>query len=210
MRYILWECLLFLVVDVDCPGELLFRECITCCPVHCKIEHMCIDSKLQCLDGCYCPDGSNTKLTKHKLYICVRLWMFEDNKIILLSLDLIYEDGVCVKASDCPCEHHGMLYPSGHVIQEDCNNWSDTILSYALHAWMHEEILMLVCVVLNVQYGSIFVPALLFSAHVLGAYGTAQITTAQVFICFYFYSLFSYLLYHHCMFIFTFHSFTSF
>uniref|UniRef100_A0A8C1G9J5 Otogelin n=1 Tax=Cyprinus carpio TaxID=7962 RepID=A0A8C1G9J5_CYPCA len=79
-------------VCVDCPAELLFRECITCCPMHCKIEHMCIDSKLQCLDGCYCPD------------------------------DLIYENGVCVKASDCPCEHHGMLYPSGHVIQEDCNN----------------------------------------------------------------------------------------
>uniref|UniRef100_A0A673LF66 Otogelin-like n=1 Tax=Sinocyclocheilus rhinocerous TaxID=307959 RepID=A0A673LF66_9TELE len=82
----------FPVCSVDCPAELLFRECITCCPMHCKIEHMCIDSKLQCLDGCYCPD------------------------------DLIYENGVCVKASDCPCEHHGMLYPSGHVIQEDCNN----------------------------------------------------------------------------------------
>ncbi|CAM4525951.1 unnamed protein product [Leuciscus chuanchicus] len=82
----------FPVCNVYCPAELLFRECITCCPMHCKIEHMCIDSKLQCLDGCYCPD------------------------------DLIYEDGVCVKASDCPCEHHSMLYPSGHVIQEDCNN----------------------------------------------------------------------------------------
>uniref|UniRef100_A0A8C0Y8X1 Otogelin n=1 Tax=Cyprinus carpio carpio TaxID=630221 RepID=A0A8C0Y8X1_CYPCA len=82
----------FPVCSVDCPAELLFRECITCCPMHCKIEHMCIDSKLQCLDGCYCPD------------------------------DLIYENGVCVKASDCPCEHHGMLYPSGHVTQEDCNN----------------------------------------------------------------------------------------
>ncbi|KAI2662538.1 Otogelin [Labeo rohita] len=83
----------FPVCSVDCPGELLFRECINCCPMHCKIEHMCIDSKLQCLDGCYCPDGN-----------------------------LIYENGVCVKASDCPCEHHGMLYPSGHIIQEDCNN----------------------------------------------------------------------------------------
>uniref|UniRef100_A0A673IFZ6 Otogelin-like n=1 Tax=Sinocyclocheilus rhinocerous TaxID=307959 RepID=A0A673IFZ6_9TELE len=83
----------FPVCSVDCPGELLFRECITCCPMHCKIEHMCIDSKLQCLDGCYCSDGN-----------------------------LIYENGVCVKASECPCEHHGMLYPSEHVIQEDCNN----------------------------------------------------------------------------------------
>ncbi|XP_056591424.1 otogelin [Triplophysa dalaica] len=77
---------------VDCPGELHFRECIPCCPTQCNIERMCIDSKLQCLDGCYCPE------------------------------DLIFEDGVCVKASDCPCEHHGMLYPSGQIIQEDCNN----------------------------------------------------------------------------------------
>lgn len=58
--------------------------------------------------------------------------MFEDNEINSLSPDLIYENGVCVKASDCPCEHHGMLYPSGLVIQEDCNNWSDTKLSYAV------------------------------------------------------------------------------
>uniref|UniRef100_A0AAR2LEP6 Otogelin n=1 Tax=Pygocentrus nattereri TaxID=42514 RepID=A0AAR2LEP6_PYGNA len=79
-------------VCIECPAELHYRECITCCPVHCNTENMCIDSKLQCLDGCYCPDG------------------------------LIYEDGLCVKPSDCPCEHHGMLYPSGHTIQEDCNN----------------------------------------------------------------------------------------
>uniref|UniRef100_A0AAR2K3K7 Otogelin n=1 Tax=Pygocentrus nattereri TaxID=42514 RepID=A0AAR2K3K7_PYGNA len=83
-------------VCIECPAELHYRECITCCPVHCNTENMCIDSKLQCLDGCYCPDG------------------------------LIYEDGLCVKPSDCPCEHHGMLYPSGHTIQEDCNNWSET------------------------------------------------------------------------------------
>ncbi|XP_063044345.1 otogelin [Engraulis encrasicolus] len=77
---------------VSCPTELVYNECITCCPVSCNVERMCIDSKLQCLDGCYCPD------------------------------DLIFEDGSCVKASDCPCELHGMLYPSGEVVQEECNN----------------------------------------------------------------------------------------
>ncbi|XP_076144123.1 otogelin [Alosa pseudoharengus] len=77
---------------VSCPVELVYNECITCCPVSCKVERMCIDSKLQCLDGCYCPD------------------------------DLIFEDGSCVKASDCPCEFHGMLYPPGQVVQEECNN----------------------------------------------------------------------------------------
>ncbi|TRY85791.1 hypothetical protein DNTS_014593 [Danionella cerebrum] len=82
----------FPVCNVECPSQLLFRECITCCPMNCKMDQMCIDSKLQCLDGCYCPD------------------------------DLIFEDGVCVRPSDCPCEHHGMLYPSGNIILEDCNN----------------------------------------------------------------------------------------
>ncbi|XP_035275409.1 otogelin [Anguilla anguilla] len=77
---------------MECADELVYRECITCCPVSCNVDRMCIDSKLQCLDGCYCPD------------------------------DLIYEGGSCVKASDCPCEYHGMVYPSGQMVQEECNN----------------------------------------------------------------------------------------
>uniref|UniRef100_A0A4W6EGZ9 Otogelin n=1 Tax=Lates calcarifer TaxID=8187 RepID=A0A4W6EGZ9_LATCA len=67
-------------------------ECISCCPESCNLERTCIDSKLACLDGCYCPDG------------------------------LIYEDGSCVMPSDCPCEYHGMFYPSGQMLQEECNN----------------------------------------------------------------------------------------
>ncbi|XP_046898327.1 otogelin [Hypomesus transpacificus] len=77
---------------VQCSPELQYKECITCCPVSCNMDRMCIDSKLPCLDGCYCPD------------------------------DLIYEDGSCVKPSDCPCEYHGMVYPSGQTVQEECNN----------------------------------------------------------------------------------------
>ncbi|KAJ7994558.1 hypothetical protein DPEC_G00250710 [Dallia pectoralis] len=77
---------------VACPAELQYKECITCCPATCNEDRMCIDSKLPCLDGCYCPD------------------------------ELIYEEGRCVKASDCPCEYHGMIYPSGQSVQEECNN----------------------------------------------------------------------------------------
>ncbi|CAL8243638.1 unnamed protein product [Lota lota] len=76
----------------QCPSDLQYRECISCCPATCNLERMCIDSKLVCLDGCYCPAG------------------------------LIYEDGRCVSPSDCPCEYHGMLYPTGQTVQEDCNN----------------------------------------------------------------------------------------
>ncbi|KAJ8340066.1 hypothetical protein SKAU_G00346990 [Synaphobranchus kaupii] len=42
---------------MECPTDLVYRECITCCPASCNVDRMCIDSKLQCLDGCYCPDG---------------------------------------------------------------------------------------------------------------------------------------------------------
>uniref|UniRef100_A0A3Q2CIL9 Otogelin n=1 Tax=Cyprinodon variegatus TaxID=28743 RepID=A0A3Q2CIL9_CYPVA len=69
-----------------------YRECISCCPESCNLERTCIDSKLACLDGCYCPEG------------------------------LIYEDGSCVAPADCPCEYHGMFYPSGQTLQEECNN----------------------------------------------------------------------------------------
>ncbi|XP_071345644.1 otogelin isoform X1 [Trachinotus anak] len=76
----------------QCPLGLEYRECISCCPESCNLERTCIDSKLACLDGCYCPDG------------------------------LIYEDGGCVMPSDCPCEYHGMFYPSGQTLQEECSN----------------------------------------------------------------------------------------
>ncbi|XP_031704638.1 LOW QUALITY PROTEIN: otogelin-like [Anarrhichthys ocellatus] len=76
----------------QCPLGLQYRECISCCPASCNLERTCIDSKLACLDGCYCPDG------------------------------LIYEDGGCVTPSDCPCEYHGLFYPSGQTLQEECSN----------------------------------------------------------------------------------------
>ncbi|XP_054472213.1 otogelin [Anoplopoma fimbria] len=76
----------------QCPLGLQYRECISCCPASCNLERTCIDSKLACLDGCYCPEG------------------------------LIYEDGGCVTPSDCPCEYHGLFYPSGQTLQEECSN----------------------------------------------------------------------------------------
>uniref|UniRef100_A0A3P8PA52 Otogelin n=1 Tax=Astatotilapia calliptera TaxID=8154 RepID=A0A3P8PA52_ASTCA len=82
-----------------CSLGLQHRECISCCPESCNLERTCIDSKLTCLDGCYCPDG------------------------------LIYEDGGCVMPSDCPCEYHGMFYPSGQTLQEECNTCKCTTLS---------------------------------------------------------------------------------
>uniref|UniRef100_A0A673LA48 Otogelin-like n=1 Tax=Sinocyclocheilus rhinocerous TaxID=307959 RepID=A0A673LA48_9TELE len=90
-------------VCVDCPAELLFRECITCCPMHCKIEHMCIDSKLQCLDGCYCPDGRN--ITLNELIIncpCEHHGM--------LSIDACVCINVCIDFCSWECSVTGDMF----------------------------------------------------------------------------------------------------
>lgn len=50
-------CVLFLRPVKQCSLGLQHRECISCCPESCNLERTCIDSKLACLDGCYCPDG---------------------------------------------------------------------------------------------------------------------------------------------------------
>lgn len=84
---------------------------------------------------------------------------------------------MCVKASDCPCEHHGMLYPSGQIIQEDCNNWSDVIY-YPYCACMMSFLNnagIIVCLLKSVSSFDHFL-----IARVLGEYGTAQRTTVQV------------------------------
>ncbi|NXP08042.1 OTOG protein, partial [Thinocorus orbignyianus] len=77
---------------ISCPEPLIYNECINCCPVSCHQQSQCIDSKLSCVDGCYCPDG------------------------------LIYENELCVKPMDCPCDYHGSFFEMGSVVYEDCNN----------------------------------------------------------------------------------------
>uniref|UniRef100_A0A8D0G9K2 Otogelin n=1 Tax=Sphenodon punctatus TaxID=8508 RepID=A0A8D0G9K2_SPHPU len=77
---------------VSCEDHLIYNECINCCPVSCQQKSQCVDSELPCIDGCYCPDG------------------------------LIYENGICVKPTDCPCDFHGDFYKAGTVVHEECNN----------------------------------------------------------------------------------------
>ncbi|KFR11257.1 Otogelin, partial [Opisthocomus hoazin] len=77
---------------ITCAEPLTYNECINCCPVSCHQQSQCIDSELPCIDGCYCPDG------------------------------LIYENEVCVKPMDCPCDYHGSFFEVGSVVYEECNN----------------------------------------------------------------------------------------
>ncbi|NXN54463.1 OTOG protein, partial [Rynchops niger] len=81
---------------ITCAEPLTYNECINCCPVSCHQQSQCIDSKLPCIDGCYCPDG------------------------------LIYENELCVKPMDCPCDYHGSFFEMGSVVYEDCNNCTCT------------------------------------------------------------------------------------
>ncbi|XP_019375523.1 PREDICTED: otogelin [Gavialis gangeticus] len=91
---------------ITCDEQFTYNECINCCPVSCQQKTQCIDSELPCVDGCYCPDG------------------------------LIYENGLCVNPTECPCDYHGSLYKMGSVVHEECNNctciggkWSCTNLT---------------------------------------------------------------------------------
>ncbi|XP_071415603.1 otogelin [Pithys albifrons albifrons] len=77
---------------ITCAEPLTYNECISCCPVSCHQQSQCIDSELPCVDGCYCPDG------------------------------LIYENELCVKPMDCPCDYHGSFFEMGSVVYEECNN----------------------------------------------------------------------------------------
>ncbi|XP_075611145.1 otogelin [Balearica regulorum gibbericeps] len=77
---------------ITCAEPLTYNECINCCPVSCHQQSQCIDSELPCIDGCYCPDG------------------------------LIYENELCVKPMDCPCDYHGSFFEMGSVVYEECNN----------------------------------------------------------------------------------------
>ncbi|KAM6459125.1 otogelin [Liasis olivaceus] len=77
---------------VKCEEHLVYNECIDCCPFSCRQKTLCVDSELPCVDGCYCPDG------------------------------LIYENRLCVRPTECPCDYHGIVHRTGAVIQEECNN----------------------------------------------------------------------------------------
>ncbi|XP_075403820.1 otogelin [Tenrec ecaudatus] len=82
---------------VRCKEEgFTYNECIACCPASCQPQASCVDSEIACVDGCYCPNG------------------------------LIFEDGACVAPAECPCEFHGTVYPTGSVVQEDCNTCTCT------------------------------------------------------------------------------------
>ncbi|XP_061466225.1 otogelin isoform X9 [Rhineura floridana] len=81
---------------VKCEEHLVYNECIDCCPVSCQQKTHCVDSELPCVDGCYCPDG------------------------------LIYENKLCVRPTECPCDYHGTIHRTGAVIHEECNNCTCT------------------------------------------------------------------------------------
>lgn len=67
--------------------------CIVLCD---PIDSLCLSSQdsLECESGCRCPSG-----------------LLDDGK------------GSCVKESDCPCQHNGLVYAPGTQIPNDCNTW---------------------------------------------------------------------------------------
>ncbi|KAK2535709.1 Otog [Columba guinea] len=97
---------------IACVEPLTYNECINCCPVSCHQQSQCIGSELPCIDGCYCPDVLHQPFVE----------MFIFFRVVLFLLGLIYENGLCVKPMDCPCDYHGSFLEMGSVVYEECNN----------------------------------------------------------------------------------------
>lgn len=60
--------------------------------------------------------------------ICCSRFLIDIYKYFNLSslfffLGLIYENELCVKPMDCPCDYHGSSFEIGSVVYEECNNW---------------------------------------------------------------------------------------
>ena len=47
----------------------------------------------KCVDGCFCVSG----------------YVKEGNR--------------CIRQAECPCTHGTTVFPSGHKLKKDCNNW---------------------------------------------------------------------------------------
>lgn len=61
--------------------------------------------------------------------ICKYFYFFLD---ILFLVGLIYENELCVKPMDCPCDYHGSFFAIGSVVYEECNNW---LVIFLLMLW---------------------------------------------------------------------------
>ncbi|XP_043944002.1 otogelin-like protein [Protopterus annectens] len=80
----------------QCDDDLVHRDCISCCPPTCTFEKECLGSNLHCLDGCYCQEG------------------------------LIMQNGTCIPVTSCPCIYHGVSYPLGTVLEQECSTCTCT------------------------------------------------------------------------------------
>ncbi|XP_072324712.1 LOW QUALITY PROTEIN: SCO-spondin [Scyliorhinus torazame] len=78
----------------SCSNGMVYSDCISTCPASCETVGNPNEGSCreECVSGCECPLG-------HYL-----------------------ESGMCVKAEDCPCYHHGQKYPPGQAIQQKCND----------------------------------------------------------------------------------------
>lgn len=90
----------FLRPAKQCPLGLHYRECISCCPESCNLERTCIDSKLACLDGCYCPDGEFDLLYLQEIHFWHFLFSLSSLFFYILvtsQSDLLLTECTCMK-----------------------------------------------------------------------------------------------------------------
>lgn len=83
-----------------CPEGMAYMSKEQCqahggaCPRVCMDMTTEVECATECYDGCYC------------------------------TLGLYLLNSTCVPLTQCPCYHHGQMYPGGARVKlDDCNNW---------------------------------------------------------------------------------------
>ncbi|XP_033646744.1 von Willebrand factor-like [Asterias rubens] len=76
--------------NIECDNGKRYKECGTACPMTCKNVFFPEKCTLPWVSGCQCPAGT------------------------------LEEGDVCVEKESCSCDQYGEVYPSGSLIEEDC------------------------------------------------------------------------------------------
>lgn len=118
-----------------CPLGLQYQECISCCPATCSLERSCIDSKLACLDGCYCPEGdpslSETCQTADFsligfCHVADALLVCWSTQVWSLRMEPAWHPLIVLASTAAPCTHLGKRCRRSATTGGRCVQWSLT------------------------------------------------------------------------------------
>lgn len=72
-----------------------------------------------CTPGCQCPHGTVQQVGE---VVNMHTHIYSEHSHVVDG-PAYYQDGVCVRESDCRCDVDGQQYRPGDTVPTDCNNW---------------------------------------------------------------------------------------